>query len=72
MSKLLLRRGQRYEQAQAWSAKHLRCLRARCFEDACSQATFADYLALVELLTSRRRSLLSAVELGVPERTHAP
>ena len=33
---------------------HLAWLRALSFEDACSQATFADYVASVELLMARR------------------
>jgi transposase len=36
LSKFLLRRGQRYDQARAWSLGHLRWLQALAFEDACS------------------------------------
>lgn len=42
LSKFLLRRGHRYQQAQAWSVKHMRWLRALGFDDACSQVAFAD------------------------------
>jgi transposase len=73
LSKFLLRRGERYERAgSAWTVAHLRWLRGLRFEDACSQATFADYLAAVELLSGRRASLLEALAQAVPESSHAP
>jgi transposase len=71
-SKFLLRRGQRYRgPGRAWTAAHLRWLRGLSFEDACSQASFADYLAAVELLIARRASLLEALERAVPGSSHA-
>jgi transposase len=73
LSKFLLRRGERYSgPGRAWTAAHLRWLRALHFDDPCSRASFADYLAAVELLLGRRASLLAALELAVPESTHAP
>jgi transposase len=72
LSKFLLRRGRRYEQSRPWSLQHLRWLRALAFEDACSQASFADYLASVELLASRRGTLLEVLEQQIPECAHAP
>ena len=72
LSKFLLRRGERFEDAQAWSARHLRWLRALAFEDACSQASFADYCASVELLVGRRGTLLGVLEQQIPQCTHAP
>jgi transposase len=72
LSKFLLRRGQRYRgPGRAWTAAHLRWLRGLSFEDACSQASFADYLAAVELLIARRASLLEALERAVPGSSHA-
>src|SRR5919202_452147 len=54
LGKFLLRRGERYGgPGRAWTATHLGWLRSRAFEDACSEATFADYLAAVELLAGR-------------------
>ena len=50
----------------------MRWLRALEFDDSCSKASFADYLAAVELLLSRRTSLLTALEQAVPESSHAP
>ncbi len=72
LSKFLLRRGQRFEEVRAWSAGHLRWLRALAFDDACSQSAFADYLASVELLAGRRGTLLDVLEQQIPECVHAP
>jgi len=73
LGKFLLRRGERYPgPGGAWTAAHRAWLRALRFEDACSQATFADYLAAVELLMSRRASLLVALEQQIPDCGHAP
>src|SRR5919201_4278338 len=59
LSKFVLRRGERYGgPGGAWAARHLAWLRALRFDDVCSQAMFADYLAAVELLVGRRASLL--------------
>jgi transposase len=73
LSKFLFRRGERYPgPGGAWTGKHMAWLRARAFEDACSQATFVDYLAAVELLAGRRAALLAALEQAIPESAHAP
>jgi transposase len=69
LSKFLLRRGEHYPgPGRAWTAAHLRWLRALRFDDPCSRASFADYLAAVELLLGRRASLLEALEQAVPGR----
>jgi len=73
LGKFLLRRGERYPgPGRAWTAKHLNWLRALRFEDACSQATFADYLASVELLLTRRATLIATLDDVVPASSHAP
>jgi transposase len=72
LSKFLLRRGQRFEDAKAWSRGHLRWLRTLAFEDGCSQASFVDYLAAVELLGGRRGTLLDVLEQQIPACAHAP
>jgi len=73
LGKLLLRRGERYPgPGTSWTIKHLDWLRALHFEDACSQATFVDYLASVELLMGRRTGLISALETQIPDCSHAP
>jgi transposase len=72
LGKFLLRRGERYPgPGGAWTAAHLRWLRALELDDACSRAACADYLAAVELLCGRRASLLAALEQQIPESSHA-
>jgi transposase len=72
LGKFLLRRGERYPgPAGTWTSAHLRWLRSLRFDDPCSQATFVDYMSAVELLTSRRASLLVALEQAVPDSSHA-
>jgi len=73
LGKFLLRRGERYPGPGAsWTVRHLVWLRARRFDDACSQATFHDYLSSVELLMGRRASLIAALEQQIPGCSHAP
>ncbi len=72
LSKLLLRHGERYPGfGGAWTAKHMGWLRSHEFADACSQATFVDYLAAVELLAGRRATLIGALEEAIGESGHA-
>jgi transposase len=73
LSKFVLRRGERYPgPGRAWTAAHLGWLRSREFDDACSRATFVDYLAAAELLVGRRGTLIGALEQQIPESSHAP
>lgn len=72
LGKFLLRHDERYGPGSAWTAKHLRWLHTLGFGDACSQATFADYLAAVELLMGRRVTLITRLEEQIPECAHAP
>ena len=73
LSKFLLRRGERYPgPGGAWTGRHLRWLRSLAFEDACSQATFVDYLAAVELVAGRRSTLIEALEQAIPASDQAP
>jgi transposase len=73
LSKFVLRRGERYSgPAGAWTAAHLAWLRGLRFDDGCSQATWADYLAAVELLLARRASLIASLEQQIPGCRHAP
>jgi transposase len=72
LSKFLLRRGERYPgPGGAWTLKHLAWLRSHSFDDACSQATFVDYLAAVELIAGRRRTLIEELERAIPACSHA-
>jgi transposase len=73
LSKFLLRRGQRYPgPGGAWTKGHMAWLRSREFDDACSRPVFVDYLAAVELLAGRRKTLIGTLEEAVPESSHAP
>ena len=72
LSKFLLRRGRRYEEKSTWGSTHLRWLRAIAFDDGCSEATFVDYLASVELLGGRRATLLEVLETQISGCSHAP
>ena len=72
LSKFLLRRDMRWAgPGSTWTREHMRWLRARRFDDVCSQATFADYLAGVEMLIARRAALITALEQAVPDSSHA-
>jgi transposase len=73
LGKFLLRRAERFPgPGGAWTVTHMRWLRTLRFADACSCATFADYLAAVELLIGRRRTLLELLEQQSCECSHAP
>lgn len=73
LGKFLLRRGERYPgPGRSWTVKHLGWLRTLRFEDACSRASFHDYLASVELLIGRRATLIASLEEQIPESSHAP
>jgi transposase len=73
LSRFLLRRDQRYPgRGGAWTGAHLGWLRSLRFEEPCAEATFADYLAAVELLVGRRAALIGAVGRAVPASGHAP
>jgi transposase len=71
LGKLLLRHDLRYP-GSAWTRAHLRWLRTLRWPDACSEATFADCLAAVELLVGRRASLIEVLEQQIPHSSHAP
>jgi transposase len=69
----LLRRDERYPgRGGAWTRGHLAWLGSLRFADECSRATFADYLAAVELLAARRATLIETLQRQVPESAHAP
>ena len=71
LSKLLQRRALRYPGPGAtWTQAHWTWLRALRFDDVCSQAVFADYLAGIELLLARRSSLVATLEAQIPECSH--
>jgi transposase len=72
LSKFLLRRDIRWAgPGSAWTQKHMSWLRSLPFDDACSRATFIDYLSSVEMLLARRAALLAALEQAIPDSRHA-
>ncbi|MHB8696157.1 MAG: IS110 family RNA-guided transposase [Solirubrobacteraceae bacterium] len=71
LSKFLLRRGHRYQVGQAWTLKHHRWLETLGFEERSAHAAFIDYLASVDLLTGRRKTLITTLEQVVPDSSHA-
>jgi len=70
LSKFLLRRGVRW-QGKTWTQPHERWLCTLHFEDPLSQAVFVDYLAAVQGLAQRRKTLGSVLEGAVPNSSHA-
>ena len=73
LGKFLLRRDLRWPgPGSTWTQKHMSWLRSLRFEDACSRATFIDYLSGVEMLLARRAALLAALEQAIPDSRHAP
>jgi transposase len=73
LGKLLLRHGERYPGPGAnWTVKHMKWLGSVSFPDVCSQATFLDYLASVQLLMGRRATLIGTLEGQIAESSHAP
>ena len=66
LSKFLLRRGVRW-QGKTWTQPHERWLCTLHFEDPLSQAVFVDYLAAVQGLAQRRKTLIGA-RGGRPEQ----
>jgi transposase len=71
LGKFLLRHGERYQAGTAWTGSHMRWLGKLSFDDDCSRACFVDYLAAVELLAGRRRTLIEVLERQIPECSHA-
>lgn len=72
LSKMLLRREIRWSgPGSPWTQKHMSWLRSLRFDDRCSQATFVDYLAGVEMLVARRAALVAALEQVIPDSRHA-
>lgn len=72
LGKFLLRRGKRYSgPGGSWTDRHMSWLRCHEFDERSSEATFVDYLAAVELLQTRRGTLIGELELAIPESSHA-
>jgi transposase len=69
VSKMLLRRGRVYPKATTWTAEHRRWLARQQFDEQASEMVFADLLAAVDGLTSRKHAIaLRLSELASDER----
>jgi transposase len=69
VSKMLLRHGRVYPKATTWTAEHRRWLSAQQFDEAASSLVFADLIAAVDGLTSRKQAIaLRLSELASDER----
>lgn len=69
VSKMLLRRGRVYPKSTTWTAEHRRWLSAQQFDESASSMVFADLLAAVDGLTSRKQAIaLRLSELASDER----
>ncbi len=69
VSKLLLRHGRVYPKSTTWTAEHRRWLSVQQFDRPRSGVAFADLLAAVDGLTSRKQAIaLRLSELASDER----
>lgn len=69
VSKMLLRHGQVYPKQKTWTAEHRRWLSAQRFAEAPSDMVFADLLAAVDGITSRKTAIaLELSRLATDER----
>jgi transposase len=69
VSKMLLRHGRVYPKSTTWTAEHRRWLSAQQFDEPASSLVFADLIAAVDGLTSRKAAIaLRLSELASDER----
>ena len=69
VSKMLLRHGRVYPKPTTWTAEHRKWLSAQQFDEAASSMVFADLIAAVDGLTSRKMAIaLRLSELATDER----
>jgi transposase len=69
VSKMLLRHGRVYPKLKTWTAEHRRWLSGERFGEAPSDAVFADLLAAVDGITSRKSAIaLELSQLATDER----
>jgi len=69
VSKMLLRHGRVYPKSTTWTAEHRRWLSAQQFPEPTSDLVFADLIASVDGLTSRKAAIaLSLSEVATDER----
>lgn len=70
LSKMLMRRGFVFRQGRNWTGKHRKWLRSLCFEEPATQAVFDDYLAAIEAIEDRIRSLNAHLETIAAEEPY--
>jgi len=69
VSKMLLRHGRVYPKSTTWTAEHRRWLSAQRFQESPSDVVFADLLAAVDGITSRKSAIaLTLSRLATDER----
>jgi transposase len=69
VSKMLLRHGRVYPKSTTWTAEHRRWLSRQQFDEPTSALVFADLIAAVDGLTSRKQAIaLKLSELATDER----
>lgn len=69
VSKMLLRHGMVYPKPKTWTAEHRRWMSAQQFDEPASSMVFADLIAAVDGLTSRKAAIaLRLSELASDER----
>jgi len=69
VSKMLLRHGRVYPKSTTWTAEHRRWLSAQQFQEPASDLVFADLIAAVDGLTSRKAAIaLRLSDLATDER----
>lgn len=71
LSNLLLRRGRVFREGRNWTQRHRAWLYQQSFEHPADQIAFADYLAAVEALEERVRSLEAAMAAIAEQEPYA-
>ena len=71
LSKMLLRRGLRYEAGKAWSERHIDWVVRLKFDDLASRIVVGEYVNAVQQLDQRRKDLEATIEELLPSAPFA-
>ena len=71
LSKMLLRRGLRYEIGSTWTARHIDWIVRLKFDDLASRIVVGEYVNAVQQLTARRKDLEQTIEQLLPSAPFA-
>jgi transposase len=71
LSKMLLRRGLRYEIGSTWTERHIDWIVRLKFDDLASRIVVGEYVNAVQQLTARRRDLEQTIEQLLPSAPFA-